>query len=119
MNFREFLKSNIVVLDGGMGTLLQAKGLKTGELPEIWNITHPDIIKDILVGMDGSLTPYKVIENRIDAIKYAISSAQKDDIIVLAGKGHERYEIGAFGRRPFDERVIVREAYARRKEKNL
>lgn len=44
MNFREFLKSNIVVLDGGMGTLLQAKGLKTGELPEIWNITQPDEI---------------------------------------------------------------------------
>lgn len=44
MNFREFLKSNIVVLDGGMGTLLQARGLKTGELPETWNITHSDEI---------------------------------------------------------------------------
>ncbi len=44
MNFREYLKSNIVVLDGGMGTLLQAKGLKSGELPEIWNITHPEEI---------------------------------------------------------------------------
>ena len=44
MNFKEFLKSNIVVLDGGMGTLLQAKGLKTGDLPETWNITRPDEI---------------------------------------------------------------------------
>ena len=44
MNFKEFLKSNIVILDGGMGTLLQAKGLKTGELPEVWNITHPEEI---------------------------------------------------------------------------
>ncbi len=44
MNFREFLKSNIVVLDGGMGTLLQAKGLKNGVFPETWNITHPDEI---------------------------------------------------------------------------
>ncbi|MBO5937065.1 MAG: homocysteine S-methyltransferase family protein, partial [Clostridia bacterium] len=33
--------------DGGMGTLLQVKGLKAGELPELWNITHPEIIKDI------------------------------------------------------------------------
>ena len=47
MNLREFLKENRVYLDGGMGTLLQAKGLKPGELPERWNITHPDIIKDI------------------------------------------------------------------------
>ena len=47
MNFREFLKENRVYLDGGMGTLLQAKGLKPGELPERWNITHPDVVKDI------------------------------------------------------------------------
>ena len=47
MNFREFLKDNIVYLDGGMGTLLQAQGLKIGELPEIWNLSHPQIITDI------------------------------------------------------------------------
>lgn len=47
MNFREFLKDNIVYLDGGMGTLLQEKGLKPGELPERWNITHKEVIKEI------------------------------------------------------------------------
>ena len=47
MNFREYLKNNIVYLDGGMGTLLQAEGLKPGEHPESWNITHPDIITAI------------------------------------------------------------------------
>ncbi len=47
MDFREYLKNNIVFLDGGMGTLLQAKGLKPGEFPERWNISHPDIITDI------------------------------------------------------------------------
>lgn len=47
MNFREFLKNNIVYLDGGMGTLLQECGLKPGEYPELWNITHPDIITKI------------------------------------------------------------------------
>lgn len=47
MNFREFLKNNIVYLDGGMGTLLQASGLKPGEHPERWNITHPDVITKI------------------------------------------------------------------------
>lgn len=47
MNFSDFLKNNIVYLDGGMGTLLQAKGLLPGELPERWNITHPDVIRNI------------------------------------------------------------------------
>ena len=47
MTFSEFLKDNIVILDGGMGTLLQSKGLMPGELPERWNITHPDVISDI------------------------------------------------------------------------
>jgi len=44
MDFREYLKSNLVYLDGGMGTLLQAAGLKPGESPMEWNITHPEII---------------------------------------------------------------------------
>ncbi len=44
MNFREFIKDNIVLFDGGMGTLLQKMGLKAGELPESWNITHKDEI---------------------------------------------------------------------------
>ncbi|MBQ3181499.1 MAG: homocysteine S-methyltransferase family protein [Clostridia bacterium] len=47
MNFKEYLKNNIVYLDGGMGTLLQAQGLAPGEYPERWNITHPDIITKI------------------------------------------------------------------------
>lgn len=47
MNFREYLKNNIVYLDGGMGTLLQAQGLKPGEHPEYWNINHPDVITQI------------------------------------------------------------------------
>lgn len=47
MTFLEFLKDNIVYLDGGMGTLLQQYGLKPGEHPEKWNITHSDIITKI------------------------------------------------------------------------
>jgi len=47
MNFTEFLKNNIVYFDGGMGTLLQAKGLLPGELPELWNLSHKEIITDI------------------------------------------------------------------------
>ena len=47
MKITDFLKDNILILDGGMGTLLQERGLATGELPEKWNISHPEIITDI------------------------------------------------------------------------
>ena len=47
MNFREYLKNNLVIFDGGMGTLLQKEGLTAGKLPEKWNISHPEIITKI------------------------------------------------------------------------
>ena len=47
MNILQHLKNNILYLDGGMGTLLQTQGLSVGELPERWNITHPDAITEI------------------------------------------------------------------------
>ncbi len=47
MNIRDFIKNNIVYLDGGMGTLLQKSGLQPGELPEHWNISHPKVIREI------------------------------------------------------------------------
>ena len=69
-----------------------------------------DIIKDIIVGTQGSSTPVKVIENRVEAIKYAVSIAKPDDIIVLAGKGHETYQILNTDTIHLDEREIVRDA---------
>ena len=47
MDISAFIKNNFLILDGGMGTLLQAKGLVPGERPETWNILHPDVITDI------------------------------------------------------------------------
>ena len=47
MNFREYLKQNNVYFDGGMGTLLQDKGLKPGEYPELWNASHKEVITRI------------------------------------------------------------------------
>ena len=47
MNIKEYIKNNRIYLDGGMGTLLQSAGLGVGELPERWNITHPDVIVGI------------------------------------------------------------------------
>ena len=67
------------------------------------------IIRDIVAGMEAAEN-YKVVENRPDAIKYAMDIAKKDDIIVLAGKGHETYQEIMGVKHHFDEREIV-EAY--------
>lgn len=47
MKITEYIKEHILYLDGGMGTLLQAQGLGVGELPERWNVTHPELIQKI------------------------------------------------------------------------
>lgn len=44
---RQLLGSRILFFDGGMGTLLQKAGLGQGELPESWNLTHPDVVAQI------------------------------------------------------------------------
>lgn len=73
------------------------------------------IIEDILEGMKNCKTPYVVIENRIEAIEYTIENAQENDIIVLAGKGHETYQILKSGTIHLDEREIVARALANKK----
>lgn len=47
MNVIDYLKNNILFIDGGMGSLLQERGLVPGELPETWNLSHPEVIKEI------------------------------------------------------------------------
>jgi len=47
MKVIDYIKNDLLILDGGMGTLLQQKGLPAGELPERWNISHPGIVQEI------------------------------------------------------------------------
>ena len=71
------------------------------------------IIKDILKGIDKE-KEFTVIADRKEAIIEAINKyACERDIVVLAGKGHEKYEIDSDGVRAFDEREIIREAFER------
>ncbi len=63
------------------------------------------IIDDIEKGM--TLGQHKRIEDRREAIAYALSIAEANDVVVLAGKGHETYQIIGDERHPFDEREIV------------
>ncbi len=47
MDIREELGRRIIFFDGGLGSLLQERGLKPGELPETWNLTRPEVLYDI------------------------------------------------------------------------
>ena len=65
------------------------------------------IIEDILKGVDPAKNNYKMIENRPNAIGYAMDIAEKNDIIVLAGKGHETYQEICGVKHHLDEREVV------------
>ncbi len=75
-----------------------------------------DIIRDILSGVDKT-KEYLVVPDRRGAIRYAIHTAGQGDVILFCGKGHENYEITAFGKVPFNEKEIIKEAYKERIEK--
>ena len=71
-----------------------------------------DIIADILPGFAGSDTPYVVVEDRVEAIHWAMDHAQPGDVIVLCGKGHETYQEVNHVKHHMDEREIVAEYLA-------
>lgn len=72
------------------------------------------IITDILKGFP-KVEKRRVILSRKKAIEYAIHNAQRGDVILLVGKGHETYELTGKEKRPFDERKIVMKAIEMRK----
>lgn len=67
------------------------------------------IVKQIEVGIVKTKGKYVTIVNRTEAIKHAIEIANKNDIIVLAGKGHETYQEINGKKYPYDERQIIKE----------
>ena len=76
------------------------------------------IIREIMSGFDRA-APHMIIANRAAAIEFAVSEARPGDVLILAGKGHEKYEITSDGRHPFDETELVRAAVkSRRKHEN-
>ena len=68
-----------------------------------------EIIRQIVEGMHDAAGHYKVIENREEAIHWAMDHAKKDDVIVLCGKGHETYQEINHQKRHLDEREVVAE----------
>ena len=65
------------------------------------------IIDAIVAGMKEGPHPYVVIENRVQAIHWAMDHAQAGDVIVLCGKGHETYQEIGHEKRHLDEREVV------------
>ena len=65
------------------------------------------IIADIVKGIDPSRKNFEVIENRINSIRHAMDIGEKNDIIVLAGKGHETYQEIHGVKHHLDEREVV------------
>ena len=116
---RDFAKGRIITLFGCGGDRDKTKRPKMGEiaatLSDFCIITSDNprtedpkaIIEDILEGVKKTECEYLVIENRFEAIEAALDIAKKDDIILLAGKGHELYQILSDRTIVFDEREIV------------
>ena len=97
-------------LMGAMAASLSDYLVVTSDNPRTENPAA--IIEDILEGLKDSDTPYTVVENRVEAIHWAIANAQSGDTILLAGKGHETYQILGTGTIHLDEREVVAEALA-------
>ncbi len=74
-----------------------------------------EIIREIVEGMKGKRTPTKVICDRVEAIHWAIDNAGAGDVILLAGKGHEDYQVVGHEKHHMDEREIVAEYLEKRK----
>lgn len=116
---RGFTKGRVITLFGCGGDRDKTKRPKMGrmatDLSDIVIVTtdnprteDPDeIIKDILIGTVGSKAQVKTITDRTEAISYALSIAEAGDTILLAGKGHETYQVIGKERIHYDEREIV------------
>ena len=76
------------------------------------------IISMVLEGVERTKCEHVVIENRREAIDYALHLAKKDDVVVLAGKGHENYQEINGVKHPFDEKIIVAELLEKMRHEN-
>lgn len=114
MTARRFTKGRLIVLFGCGGDRDQTKrpvmGAIAGSLADVTVLTSDNcrteapetIIYDILAGFPPTAL-HEVIVDRTEAIRRAVSLCEDGDVLLLAGKGHEKYEIDNTGKHPFDE----------------
>lgn len=118
---REYHPARLICLFGAGGNRPKVRryemGEASGNLADLSVITADnsrfenvlDIMEDIKIGMRKTKGRYVEIPDRRIAIRWCLENAQKGDIVVLAGKGHEDYQEINGEKHPFDERVIVAE----------
>ena len=75
------------------------------------------ILNDIRIGLDRVIQNYELIVDRREAIFRAVTLAKPNDVVLIAGKGHETYQILPTGKIHFDDREVGREALAERRAK--
>lgn len=121
LSLSSFSKNRVITLFGCGGDRDKSKRGEMGRIAAFYsdmvivtsdNPRHEEpsaIIRDIIDGIGKTKTPVYIIENRRKAIEYALQKAKKNDIILLAGKGHETYQLIGDEKIPFDERKIVAE----------
>lgn len=96
-------------------------GLAAGELSDAVILTSDNprsedplsILNDVMVGLRRTDTPHVVEPDRATAIAAAVGQARAGDIVILAGKGHETYQVLPSGTIDFDDRVVARAALER------
>ena len=118
-----FAKGKIITVFGCGGDRDKSKraemGRIAGALSNIAVVTSDNprtenpllIINDILGGMEKTKSKLAIIENRRQAIEFALSKARRGDVVLLAGKGHETYQIIGNEKIHFDEREIIKEYF--------
>ena len=116
---RQYAKGRLITVFGCGGDREVEKrpimGAVAGRLSDYCIITSDNprseepesIIKQVEQGISGTNCDYICIENRRDAIKHALSIARQDDVVLLAGKGHETYQVLKEGTIHFDEREVI------------
>ena len=72
-----------------------------------------EIIREIEIGVKQTGRPFEVITDRRDAIFRAVSLARESDVVIIAGKGHENYQIIGHDKFHFDDREVAKEALER------
>ncbi len=126
---REFARGRVIVLFGCGGDRDHLKRPIMGEIGgrladfSILTSDNPrtedpfDILRSVEEGIRPTGGQYTVIENRREAIRYALQMGREGDVVVLAGKGHETYQEIMGVKRPFDEKVVVRELLEEMKDR--
>lgn len=116
---RLYSPTRLICLFGSVGGRTKMRRAKLGkvasELADFCILTSDnpdfeepaDIIKDIAKAFSKNACPYVEIPNREEAIKYAVKNAQPGDIILLAGKGHENYQLIDGKKVAFNERELI------------